>query len=94
LENFIPKKQLLFDTDDEGVVRGFELGRIWALLHVRPDEVVEEYVHAASLEMVLRMAEATSRGVREEELGDGWLLVRFEPRYRESEGTFGVSWAA
>jgi hypothetical protein len=70
---------LPFDTDSKEFVRGFELGRIWALLRLSSEEPVEEYAHASSAEMLLRMAEATGRDVKSEELGDGWLLASFAP---------------
>jgi hypothetical protein len=70
---------LPFDTDSEDFVRGFELGRIWSLLRSAPEESVEEYAHVTSAEMLLRMAEATDREVKSEELGDGWLRASFAP---------------
>jgi hypothetical protein len=70
---------LPFDSDNAQFARGFELGRIWALLRSDPEEPVEEYAHASNAEMLLRMAEATERDVRSEELGDGWLLASFAP---------------
>lgn len=68
---------LPFDTDDESFARGFEAGRLWTLLRENPDQEYEEYASAANAEMVLRIAEATRREVKSEELGDGWLLVSF-----------------
>ena len=50
--------------------RGFECGRLWALLRAEPDEEVEEYVHAENAEMLLRMAEATERHVQTEDVAD------------------------
>jgi hypothetical protein len=76
---------LPFDTDSEEFVRGFELGRIWALLRLAPEEPVEEYAHATSAEMLLRMGEATDRHVTSEELGDNWLLASFTPAKVVSE---------
>ena len=70
---------LPFDTDSEEFVRGFELGRLWALLRIAPEEPVEEYAHVSSAEMLLRLGDATDRDVRSEELGDGWLLASFAP---------------
>ncbi len=70
---------LAFDTDSAEFVRGFELGRLWATLRLNPDDPVEEYAHAINAEMLLRLAEATGRGVQSEELGDDWLFVRFSP---------------
>jgi hypothetical protein len=70
---------LPFDTDSKEFVRGFELGRIWALLRSSPEEPVEEYAHASSAEMLMRIGEATGRDVHSEEMGDGWLLASFAP---------------
>ena len=70
---------LRFDSDEPAFARGFELGRLWALLRERPDEPFEEYVHATSAEMLLRIAEATGRNVQSEEVGGGWLFVTFSP---------------
>jgi hypothetical protein len=70
---------LPFDTDSPEFARGFEIGRIWALLRTNPDEPVEEYAHAANAEMLIRLGEATGRRVQSEELDSGWLLVSYEP---------------
>jgi hypothetical protein len=68
---------LAFDTDDPQFVRGFELGRLWGELRSDPEAEVTGYVHTSGAEMVLRMAEATRREVRSEELGEGWLSINF-----------------
>lgn len=70
---------LPFDTQDPSFARGFEAGRLWGVLRERPDDAFEEYASAANAEMVLRIAEATGREVKSEELGDGWLSVTFSP---------------
>jgi hypothetical protein len=75
---------LPFDTDEPEFARGFEVGRLWAVLRLTPDDQIEEYAHASNAEMMLRLAEATGRQVRSEELGDGWLLMTFEPQLQES----------
>jgi hypothetical protein len=77
---------LPFDTDSAEFVRGFECGRIWSTLRERPDENVEELVHASNVEMVMRMAEATGRPVRSEELDCSWISVTFAP-CRDMEGS-------
>jgi hypothetical protein len=67
---------LLFDTDDAEFIRGFELGRTWALLdHVELPLSVT--LHATNAEMALRIAEAKQVPVRSEELGDEWIEVVF-----------------
>lgn len=67
---------LPFDTDDAEFSRGFEAGRLWALLRASDDEVVET-VHAANAEMVLRLGEATGRHVRAVDLDDNWIEATF-----------------
>jgi hypothetical protein len=67
---------LPFDTDDPAFARGFEMGRLWALLQEQPDEL-EQLVHASNTEMVLRMAEATGRDAVGEPVDDVWTEVRF-----------------
>ena len=67
---------LPFDTDDAEFVRGFEAGRLWALLCVEEDEVVET-VHASNAEMMLRLGEATRRNVRAADLDENWVEVTF-----------------
>jgi hypothetical protein len=68
---------LPFDSDAPEFARGFEVGRLWGKLQERPEDPFEEYVHAQNVEMVLRIADATSRSVRSDELGDDWLIVQF-----------------
>lgn len=75
---------LEFDRDNPEFVRGFELGRIWALLRGCPGDAIEEYAHASNAEMLLRMGEATGREVRSVELGDEWLLASFAPAESDS----------
>ena len=73
---------LPFDTDDAEFVRGFETGRLWALLQGTDDEVVET-VHAANAEMILRLGEAAERHVQSVELDENWIEVTFA----EAEGS-------
>lgn len=68
---------LPFDRDEPEFALGFEMGRLWTLLRENPDEQHAQNVHAENAEMVLRIAEASGRQVRSEELGDGWLSVEF-----------------
>lgn len=67
---------LKFDTSTPDFVRGVEVGRLWATIKQSPGPV-EEIVHASNAEMVLRIAEATGRSVRSEEVDETWLLVKF-----------------
>jgi len=67
---------LHFDTDDAEFGRGFEVGRIWALLRATDDAVIET-MHIANAEMILRLAEATGREVCATELDDHWIEARF-----------------
>jgi hypothetical protein len=70
---------LPFDSDDPRFARGFEAGRLWALLCSDPESPVEELVRGSNAEMFLRMAEATGRGVSSEEVDDTWIQIRFAP---------------
>jgi hypothetical protein len=67
---------LPFDTEDAEFARGFEAGRLWALLRTTDDEVVET-VHAVNAEMILRLGEATGRHVRAVDLDDNWIEATF-----------------
>lgn len=69
---------LPFDTDDEQFARGFEAGRLWALLRASDDEVVE-CIGASNAEMAMRIADATNRMVVSTELGHDWLEATFSP---------------
>jgi len=70
---------LPFDTDDPEFARGFEAGRVWALLQLKRDESCEVVVHVANAEMAIRMGEATGRRVHGEESDDGhWITLNFE----------------
>jgi hypothetical protein len=69
---------LPFDSDDAEFARGFEAGRLWALLRTSDDEVVE-CIHASNAEMAMRLAEATERHVVATELGHDWLEATFAP---------------
>jgi hypothetical protein len=78
VEASLPKPLLAYDTDEPEFARGFEAGRLWALLRESPETEFTEYVRITNVEMVLRIAEATGRPAQSAELGKGWLLVRFE----------------
>jgi len=76
---------LPFDTDDHEFCRGFEAGRLWTLLRESPNEPFHETISVQNAEMVLRIAEATNRQVRSEELGGDWLDVTFEPAVEDGQ---------
>jgi hypothetical protein len=67
---------LPLDSDAPEFIRGVELGRLWEILK-QTDEPVEEMIHTTNAEMALRVAEATGRDVRSEEMDDRWLWVKF-----------------
>jgi hypothetical protein len=67
---------LAFDTDSPEFVRGVEIGRLWEQL--KSDEMVEQGVRTDNAEMILRIAEATGRALRCEELNNEWLHATFE----------------
>jgi hypothetical protein len=70
---------LAFDTADAQFARGFEVGRLWTMLRADPNDELSEYVHASNAEMLLRLAEATGRKVRSQDIDDTWLLATFTP---------------
>lgn len=70
---------LPFDSDDPQFARGFEAGRVWAMLNARPDDALEQVAHASNVEMFLRVGEALGRPVRSEELDECWLTIFFDP---------------
>ncbi len=65
-----------FDTSTPDFVRGVEVGRLWEQL--KSDEPVQQEVHASNAEMLLRMAEATGRSLKADDLDDTWLLASFD----------------
>jgi hypothetical protein len=69
---------LPFDTDCAEFARGFEAGRIWQALRSDPGPL-EELIHAANTEMVMRMAEACQRGAVGEQLDALWTRVVLTP---------------
>ena len=69
---------LAFDTNSPEFARGFEAGRLWALLRERPGRV-DEVVHAVNSEMILRMGEATGRRASGQPLDETWTRIHFDP---------------
>jgi len=67
---------LPFDTDEPEFARGFEAGRLWALLRLGHD-IDEEFVSAENAEMMLRLSEATGRPVSAQLLDEHWMTVSF-----------------
>lgn len=70
---------LPFDRQSEDFVFGFECGRLYTALE-NSDMPLEATVHVENSEMMMRLAEATSRTVQSRELGDGWMTVSFSAR--------------
>lgn len=68
---------LAFDSDDPEFMRGVEVGLVWACLQSEPAEPVVAQVHAANIEMMLRMSDATHRPIRSEDVNDDWMVVTF-----------------
>lgn len=66
---------IAFDTSTPDFARGVEVGRLWEQL--KSDEAVVQEVHASNAEMLLRLAEATGRSLKADQLDDVWLLARF-----------------
>ena len=67
---------LPFDSDDTEFRRGFECGTVWAELN-RDDGDREFMVHDGCVEMLMRIAEATSIPFCADLPCDGWALVYF-----------------
>lgn len=83
---------LAFDTSDPEFARGVEIGRLWERLR-HDDEEVVELIHCSNAEMALRVAEASGRTVRSEELSDTWLELTLGPADSLSEAEpRGPSW--
>ena len=76
---------LTFDTDELEFARGFEAGRIWAMLRAGQASAIVETVSAANAEMVIRMAEATGFTASCVEDDDDWLTVTLVPREDASD---------
>jgi hypothetical protein len=61
---------LPFDTDDLEFSRGVEVGFTYAMAQAT-EEAFDVTMHATNSEMAIRIAEATRRAVRSEELDPG-----------------------
>ena len=81
---------LHFDSEDPEFARGFETGRVWSQLQADPGEPVIEIVHSANAEMLIRMGEATGRAFEADELGDGWMEIRFAAAEQNVVGPGGA----
>ena len=68
---------LAFDTNSPEFARGVEIGRLWEQLHACPEQEVDQLVHVANAEMVLRLAEACGRTATSDEHDGTWMTVRF-----------------
>lgn len=65
---------LPFDTDNEDFVRGFECGRIWALMEENPDKLTGLIFHSVNTEMVMRMLEKKGLPLKATFTDDGeWM---------------------
>lgn len=86
-----PEHALLlpFDTDAPEFARGFEAGRLWALLNHEEGEV-EAILHASNAEMLMRMGEALERVVVGEELDGTWTRARVLPSGSAPEPSPGL----
>lgn len=87
---------LAFDTDSAEFCRGFEAASVYSdARRLAGGEQINEgdepdtfraTVHVANAEMVLRIAETLSLGVRSKDLADGWLEVVFTRSDTTSQG--------
>jgi diphthamide synthase (EF-2-diphthine--ammonia ligase) len=70
---------IAFDNETPDFARGFECGRVWALM--REDDSEHSFeMHTDNAEMVLRLAEASGRTVRWVEHDDTWSTAYFSER--------------
>lgn len=74
---------LPFDTDSEDFVRGFEAGRIWALMTENPDMLPGLIFHATNAEMVIRMIEAKGLPLKAQ-FTDDQMWMRLEEITKET----------
>ena len=70
---------LPLDVDDPEFARGVEIGMVWTALGNDPSSQ-DFTMHAANIEMVLRIAEASGRKVCSTDLNDSWIVVEFAER--------------
>lgn len=70
---------LAFEDESREFALGFEIGRVWAILQAS-DDSFECEMHVAGAEMILRLAEATERTVRVDEMTDVWCTAYFSER--------------
>jgi hypothetical protein len=69
---------LPFDSDDPEFCRGVDVGRMYELLRLCPDEETLEFTCLAhNAEMILRLGETFHRPVVSVETTDDWLDVTF-----------------
>lgn len=68
---------LAFDSDDPEFIRGFEMGRMWALLRTDEGDTQDFMIHANNAEMAIRIAEATDRPWRVLSQTDEWVDIEF-----------------
>jgi hypothetical protein len=65
--------ELEFDTNSAEFVRGVEIGRLWE--QIKDPEQFEQTIHSSNIEMVMRIAEATGREMRVEDIDDNWCFL-------------------
>ena len=66
---------LAFDTDSEDFVRGVEVGMLWGRLQHGDESELQQTIHAANAEMVMRIAEAHGAAFTAVDLDDEWVVV-------------------
>lgn len=67
---------LAFDSDSPEFVRGFEAGRVWALLD-EDGQTMTFYLHATNLEMAIRIGEQTGHTCTLVGETDTWITVEY-----------------
>lgn len=78
---------LAFDTDNPEFTRGFEAGMLWGrMIH---EHEIDQTVHAANTEMVIRMAEVYGWTFTGEVVDEDWLRVSLRSGAERTGGSDG-----
>lgn len=68
---------LAFDSDSPEFIRGFEAGRVWAILDDVDTEDLTFHLHATNIEMAVRIGEARGYTCRLIAETDDWIEVQY-----------------
>lgn len=70
------KLVLAFDSDDPEFSRGFEAGMLYMSLGDKHVTKINQLLHAANAEMVMRMCEKMNWKFSAEDIGNDWLQLQ------------------